>query len=76
MVSVSQSLSPAAEERATRVVRAAIRAYLDGVKAADWLVTPNTAFDGRSPLSVAKKSEGGCERVCAALDAARAASGL
>jgi uncharacterized protein (DUF2384 family) len=71
MVSVSQPLNPAADERARRVVRAAIRAYLDGVSAADWLVMPCPALEGRSPLSVAKESEDGCARVCAALDAAR-----
>jgi uncharacterized protein (DUF2384 family) len=73
MAIVSQAPNPVADERATRAVRAAIRAYLDGVRAADWLVATNPAFDGRSPLSVAKESEEGCLRVCAALDGARSA---
>lgn len=74
MPSVSQPPNPAGDERAARVVRAAIRAYLDGVTASDWLVSPNAALDGRSPLSVAKESEEGCARVCAALEAARSAA--
>jgi uncharacterized protein (DUF2384 family) len=74
MVGVSQTSNPAADERAARVVRAAIRAYLDGVTVADWLVLPCPALDGRSPLSVAKESEDGCERVCTALESARSAA--
>jgi uncharacterized protein (DUF2384 family) len=74
MLSAPQSPNPAADERAARVVRAAIRAYLDGVAASDWLVSPSAALDGRSPLTVAKESDDGCERVCAALEAARSAA--
>jgi uncharacterized protein (DUF2384 family) len=74
MIDVSQPSNPAADERAARVVRAAIRAYLDGVTASDWLVRPSAALDGRSPLSVAKESDDGCARVCAALEAARSAA--
>ncbi len=73
MISVFQPSNPAADDRAARVVRAAIRAYLDGVGAADWLVMPCAALDGRSPLSVAKESDDGCARVCAALESARSA---
>jgi len=71
MAGVSEPSNPSADDRAARVVRAAIRAYLDGVTASDWLVSPSAALDGRSPLSVAKESEEGCARVCAALEAAR-----
>ncbi len=74
MLSASPPSNQAVEERAARVVRAAIRAYLDGVMAADWLVTPNGGFDDRSPLAVAKESDAGCARVCAALEAARPAT--
>jgi len=56
MLNASQPPNPAGDERAARVVRAAIRAYLDGVTASDWLVSPSRALEGRSPLSVAKES--------------------
>jgi uncharacterized protein (DUF2384 family) len=67
MTGIAQPPNPAADDRAARAVRASIRAFLDGVKAADWLVTPNPEFNGRSPLSVAKDSEDGCTRVLAML---------
>ncbi len=57
------------DDRAYLVVRMAIRAFGDSVRAADWLVQPNTALAGASPLSVAKASMVGCARVCQALNA-------
>jgi uncharacterized protein (DUF2384 family) len=57
-----------ADDRAKLVVRMAIRAFGDGVRAADWLVQPNRLFAGRSPLSVARESAWGCTRVCALLE--------
>jgi uncharacterized protein (DUF2384 family) len=56
------------EDRAGIVVRAATRVFRDGVKAADWLGTPNPAFGGREPLVVARDSPAGCALVCAVLD--------
>jgi uncharacterized protein (DUF2384 family) len=57
-----------ADDRAKLVVRMAIRAFGDGVRAADWLVQAHDLFAGRSRLSVAKESALGCTRVCAMLD--------
>jgi antitoxin Xre/MbcA/ParS-like protein len=56
------------EARTGLVVRAAIRVFRDGLKAADWLGAPNTDLAGRTPLLVAKESEGGCRAVCAVLE--------
>ncbi len=56
-------------DRASLVARMAMRAFGDSVRAADWLVLPNVALFGRSPLVVAKDSMVGCARVCQALDA-------
>ena len=58
-----------ADDRAKLVVRMAIRAFGDGVRAADWLVSPSERFGGRTPLSIAKESMVGCARVCQTLDA-------
>ena len=54
--------------RANLAARMAIRAFGDGVRAADWLVQPNDLFAGHSPLMLAKESVSGCARVCRALD--------
>jgi hypothetical protein len=54
--------------RANLAARMAIRAFGDGVRAADWLVQPNELFAGFSPLFMAKESVSGCARVCQALD--------
>jgi uncharacterized protein (DUF2384 family) len=56
------------EDRACVVVRMALRAFGDGVLAADWLAQPNDAFGGYSPLFAAKESVAGCARVCQMLD--------
>jgi uncharacterized protein (DUF2384 family) len=65
---VQTSTESTAEDRACLVVRMALRAFGDGVLAADWLAQPNDAFGGRAPLFVAKESVTGCARVCAVLD--------
>jgi len=59
---------PTPEYRASLAARMALRAFGDGVRAADWLVQPNDLFAGCSPLFVAKASMFGCARVCQALD--------
>jgi hypothetical protein len=46
----------------------ALRAFGDGVLAADWLAQPNDAFGGYSPLFLAKESVAGCAQVCQVLD--------
>ena len=56
------------EARTGLVVRAAIRVFRDGLRAADWLGAPNTDLAGRTPFLVAKESEGGCRAVCAVLE--------
>jgi len=56
------------EDRAAIVARAATRVFRDGVKAADWLGTPNPAFGGRAPLLVAKENLAACALVCGVLD--------
>jgi uncharacterized protein (DUF2384 family) len=56
------------EDRAQLVVRLATLVFGDGVRAADWLVHPNDAFSGLTPLLVAKQSMVGCARVCQTLD--------
>jgi hypothetical protein len=56
------------EERAKLAVRMATLVLGDGVRAADWLVHPNDAFGGLTPLFVAKQSMLGCARVCQTLD--------
>jgi uncharacterized protein (DUF2384 family) len=56
------------EDRACVVVRMALRAFGDGMRAADWLAQPNDVFGGYSPLFLAKESVAGCARVCQVLD--------
>jgi uncharacterized protein (DUF2384 family) len=56
------------EARTGLAVRAATRVFRDGLRAADWLGTPNADLAGRTPLLVAKESEGGCRAVCAVLE--------
>lgn len=70
------SMTPAAEmpaestagDRASVVVRMALRAFGDGQRAADWLTQPSDLFDGQAPLDFAKASVAGCARVCQVLD--------
>jgi uncharacterized protein (DUF2384 family) len=63
---ISTESSP--EDRACVVVRMALHAFGDAVRAADWLAQPNDAFGGYSPLFLAKQSVTGCARVCQVLD--------
>lgn len=39
-----------ADDRVNLVVHAATTAFGDGVRAAEWLATPNPALDGRRPI--------------------------
>ena len=52
------------EDPARLVVRMAIRAFGDGVRAGDWLAQPSEMFNGEAPLFVAKESVAGWARVC------------
>ena len=61
----------AAEERATRVLVAAIECFGLGGRATRWLTTPNPILEWDVPLAVAKKSEEDCQLVCDVLKVLR-----
>ena len=56
------------DDRAELIVRLAIQAFGDGIRAADWLLEANDLFAGQAPLAVAKTSDAGCAKVIQVLD--------
>ncbi len=68
MWNLPETQPTSADERATRVVKAAIQLFADGTRATNWTRTPSLEFSGRSPLEVARENENGCRAVCALLE--------
>lgn len=68
MWNLPETQQSSANERTTRVVKAAIQLFTDGTRAANWARTPSLEFAGRSPLEVAMENENGCRAVCALLE--------
>lgn len=52
-----------AEEPVHLIVRAAVRAFGDGVRAAEWLAAPNPALEGRRPIIGVRERPEDCQTV-------------